>query len=300
MTDAEATGATGRPATVAETHRMTWPLEYDQLTPEQFARVCHLAATRAGIHLPAGKRQLVAARVRQRMRALRLVRYDEYFHRLERDAGGREAQALLDALTTNLTGFFREADHFAFLRDAVLPAVRARGRAPQLRIWSAGCATGEEAYSLAITVSESFARRDAGDVRILATDLSTRALAVARAGRYPAARLRGVSQVQRLRHFQPAGGDPSADWVVKPQLRRLVTFARLNLTADWPMRGPFDVIFCRNVMIYFAPETQAQLVPRFRALLAPRGWLFLGHAESLTGRTAGLRFAQPSVYQRAA
>jgi chemotaxis protein methyltransferase CheR len=262
-----------------------------ELSEAQFGEISRTVYDVAGIRLRPGKEGLVRSRLARRLRALGAGSYGEYLARVRADATGRELAEMVDALTTNKTSFFREPAHFDYLRERVLPALPAR---EPLRMWSAGCSTGEEPYSLAMVLRESLPDLARRDVRLLATDISSRVLAPARAGRYADAAVADVPPELLRRHFLRAGGA----WEVAPAVRSLVTFARLNLMAVWPMRGPFEAIFCRNVMIYFDKPTQQELVARFHALLAPGGHLFVGHAESLSGIAHGFSYVQPAVYRR--
>jgi chemotaxis protein methyltransferase CheR len=259
------------------------------LTGAQFEAIGAIAYDVAGILLPPGKEGLVRSRLARRLRACGTESFGEYLE-LVRDPAGDELSAMIDALTTNKTDFFRESAHFDYLARNVLPQL---GHAP-LRIWSAGCSTGEEPYTLAMVLRDAIPDLALRDVRVLATDVSRRVLAHAKAAVYGDAVARQVPDAVRRRHFTrcPDG------WQVGTQTRALVTFARLNLMAAWPMRGPFQAIFCRNVMIYFDRATQQRLVERFRALLAPGGHLFVGHAESLTALDHDLTYVQPAVYRR--
>ena len=220
---------------------------------------------------------------------------------VRRDAGGTEFTAMLDALSTNLTHFFRESSHFEYLAREFLPSIVAaaprRGR--RLRVWSAGCSSGEEPYSVAITLREHLPRPEGLDVRVLASDISTRMLATAREGVYPAERLQDVPGSVRSRYFECLAARPVRRYRVAEPLRRMITFARINLMEPWPMSGPFDVIFCRNVMIYFDKPTQERLIHRYWDVLTGGGVLFLGHSESLAGVAHRFRYVRPTVYRKA-
>ncbi len=206
----------------------------------------------------------------------------------------------IDSISTNLTGFFREPAHFDHLAQVVLPQIadRTAGQGRRLRIWSAGCSSGEEPYTVAIVMNEHIPDLDAWDARILATDLSTRMLARAREGTYEAHRLAEVPGGCLSRYFTCVHPRGERVYRVNDRLRRLVCFARLNLMEAWPMQGPFDVIFCRNVMIYFDKPTQSRLVEQFWRLLAPGGVLFVGHSESLARVKHGFEYVQPTVYRK--
>jgi chemotaxis protein methyltransferase CheR len=229
------------------------------------------------------------------MRTLGIQDYDEYLDYLVSDPSGDEIIHLLDVISTNVTSFFREDSHFRLLTEI------ARGwsaeRRACLRLWSAACSTGEEPYSMAMTLLEAAEGR-LMDFRILATDLSTRALAWARAGVYGADKTAAVRGDYRAKYFERDARHGSLLSVV-PTLRRCVTFARLNLAeVPFPMSGPFDVVFCRNVMIYFDAEVRRRLLTQIHLLLRPGGYLFVGHSESLSGLTAGFQTVQASVYQK--
>lgn len=258
------------------------PREF-RFTREEFDYLRKVVNDHTGIVLSEHKFDMVYARLVRRIRELGLSGFDAYVERVRSDHGDELAQ-LINAITTGLTAFFREPHHYQTLRDQVVPSARARRR---LRIWSAGCSSGEEPYSIAITVLEEIAdteREPEGwDIRVLATDLDTHALARARLGVYPIERLEPVSSVRRRRWFLRGRGTRSGEARVKPVLQQHVTFNRLNLLEDWPSLGAIDAIFCRNVMIYFDQPTKTRLLHRFRQTLGPGGWLFLGHSESLIG-----------------
>jgi len=263
-----------------------------ELTPEQFSRITRMLHEHAGIRMREGKEGLVRARLTKRLRALQLPDFDAYLTHVERDASRREFAEMIDVLTTNKTSFLREASHFEFLRKEVFPSLSG-----PVRLWSAGCSSGEEPYTLAMLCNESFADIATRDVRILATDISHRVLAQAKTGIYPAEQMGDVPGTWMQKYWVPkqdAAGRSVRE--ADRSLRKLVQFARLNLMERWPMQGPFDAILCRNVMIYFDKATQQQLVERYWALLRPGGYLFVGHSESLTGLTHRFRYVQPAVY----
>jgi chemotaxis protein methyltransferase CheR len=261
------------------------------LSPEDFRRVRRIAYERAGLAIPNGKEGLVRSRVAKRLRDRRIASFSEYLDVVEAEAGGEEMVKLIDLLTTNKTDFFREPAHFDYLLNHVVPEVVATGR--PLRIWSAGCSTGEEPYTLSMVLKEVLPARY--DVRILATDICTRVVAAAKAGTYSAQQLGDVSPARRQRWFTPT---PDGGAAVTAELRAPISFAHLNLMAQWPMSGPFDAIFCRNVMIYFDKPTVTRLVGRFHQLLTPGGHLFIGHSESLTAVEHSYRYVQPAVYAK--
>ncbi len=262
-------------------------------TADDFAEISRTVASVAGIQLREGKEGLVRARLARRLRQLGARSYREYLERVRADASRRELAHMVDLLTTNKTSFFREPAHFAVLRDAVAPAF---AREPGgLRVWSAGCSSGEEPYTIAMVLRAALADAEYRAARVLATDISERVLARARAGVYPDEAAADVEPALRARHFARAEG---GGWAVNAATRAPVHFAPLNLMGAWPMRGPFHAVFCRNVMIYFDKPTQAALVARFHALLAPGGYLFVGHSESLSAVEHSFAYVQPAVYRK--
>jgi chemotaxis protein methyltransferase CheR len=265
-----------------------------ELSESQFDAISRLTYQVCGINLQAGKQGLVKTRLARRLQTVGVADFDEYLEYLARDTSGTEMSAMLDALTTNKTSFFREVQHFEYVRSTVLPSLDAGWSG--LRIWSAGCSTGEEPYTLALLLHDEVPDLARRDVRILATDLSTRVLARAREGEYDQAAVEDIPPKLLNRYFTCIRTAPTRAFRVKPELQSLIRFARLNLMAPWPMRGPFDMIFCRNVMIYFDRPTQQRLVYRYWELLRPGGHLFVGHSESLTGLEHGFRYVQPAVY----
>jgi len=267
-----------------------------ELTDAQFASMSQLVKRIAGINLHEGKRELVKSRLAKRLRHLGMRDFDEYIEYLAADTTAGELTAMLDAISTNLTSFFRENAHFEFLATEVLGGWNASRR--PLRAWSAGCSSGEEAYSLAICLQEHLPQPARRDVKILATDLSTRVLTRAAGGVYEAERLENLSAALRQRYFTPVTHEGRRCFQVNDTIRRMITFGRLNLMEPWPMRGPFDLIFCRNVMIYFDKATQGALVNRFSDLLTSDGLLFIGHSESLTGIRHCFRYVQPTIYRK--
>ncbi|HKQ31097.1 MAG TPA: protein-glutamate O-methyltransferase CheR [Burkholderiales bacterium] len=268
------------------------------INDDEFNNLRKFIHTHTGIALADHKRALVCARLAKRLRHHQLSSYTEYYDLLTRhDHEERELVELINAITTNKTDFFREAHHFQFLTDTVFPAMREANRR-RIRLWCAGTASGEEAYTLAITVCESFASLTDWDVRILATDIDTNVLERAENGVYPEEVLERVPAPLRGRYFQ-RGVDENAGYVrVKPQAQSLIYFRRLNLMDEsWPMQGPFDVIFCRNVLIYFDKATQRKLLAHYAKLLRPEGYLMLGHAEVIHGFESVFEPVGHSIYQ---
>lgn len=267
------------------------------LTEAEFERVCVLLYRHSRIALVKGKEGLVRARLSKHLRRLKLTTFSDYFDHVECDRSGQELSELIDTLTTNRTNFFREIAHFDYLRHTVLPPLLAERR--PIRIWSAGCSTGDEPYTLAMLLADmapDFATRN---IRILATDLSSRVLAHAKAAEYPMSAVDDIPQALRHR-FTSVGTTPDKRqfFRIRDEVRAMVSFARLNLMADWPMQHPFDIIFCRNVMIYFDRETQQQLVQRFWERTVQGGHFFVGHSESLTPLRHNFRSLRPAVYTK--
>jgi len=247
---------------------------------EDFQALRTLVKSLTGIHLSDQKRELVYGRLTRRLRALELRSFAEYRERLKSDP--QELAELCNAITTNLTSFFREPHHFQYLRDRVLAPLAADPHGTRrLRIWSAACSSGEEPYSIAMTVLEALPDPGRWDVRILATDLDSEVLERARRGLYPADRIGNLSPGRLQRFFTPCEQAGGICHQVKPELVALVTFKQLNLIHTLPMRGPLDAIFCRNVVIYFDKDTQRELFARIARLQRPGDLLFLGHSESL-------------------
>lgn len=274
---------------------MIVPDSAPQLTSAQLASICATVQRLSGIALHEGKQELVRARLAKRLRALGLASYGEYLELIQRDRCGHELAQMVDALTTNKTSFFREPQHFDHLAQHLVPLWAQRGG--RVRLWSAGCSTGEEPYSLAMVLCEHSRELARCDLRILATDLSRRVLAHARRAIYPEEAVRAVDPALVRKYFFRIETPAGVEYRVCDEVRSYVRFARLNLVdPDWPLRGPFDVIFCRNVMIYFDQPTRAELVRRLVALLCPGGVLYVGHSESLSGCNHPLRYVQPAVY----
>ena len=273
----------------------------ETLSEAEFRHISDLVYRHCGINLHDGKRELVQARLVKRLRATGCHNAAEYLHYLEADGTGREFTFLIDAISTNLTSFFRETGHFDFLRERLLPELmsskRHRGDT-RVRAWSAGCSTGEEPYSLAMTMLETMGQEGPWDIKLLATDISTRALNIARTGMYEKHRVASVPPALRARYFTVNRMEGQTVYEVSSRLRQMVRFAHLNLMDAWPFTGPFDFIFCRNVMIYFDKPTQQKLVGRFWECLEGGGYLFTGHSESLTGVAHRFRYVQPTIYMK--
>jgi chemotaxis protein methyltransferase CheR len=265
---------------------------------EDFQALRKLVRDVTGISLSEQKRELVYGRLARRLRALNLRTFREYREVLSRDDGSELVQ-FCNAITTNLTAFFREPHHFDHLKNEILaPLLRKPTAARRVRIWSAGCSTGEEPYSIAISVLESVPDIERWDIRILATDLDSDVLEKARRGVYAADRLQALSTERRERFFVPHPEAKEPSYQVRPELARLLTVKQLNLMHPFPMKGPLDVIFCRNVVIYFDKDTQRDLIARMSRLQRPGDLLFLGHSETLFKVSTDYNLIGRTIYRR--
>ncbi len=263
----------------------------------EFRFLSDFVTRHCGITMGEQKRQLLQGRLQRRLRALGLAGFEDYCELLRQDPD-RELGEFVSAVSTNVTAFFRESHHFDYLAEQ-LPKWLAERRGGRLRIWSAGCSTGEEPYTLAMVLAEAMeSHRGPADALILATDLSPAALETARAGIYPLQRLDGVNEQRRRRWFQRGSGVQAGKVRVHPRLRELVRVRPLNLLHDWPMQGLFDVILCRNVVIYFDTSTKRRLFERFGAALQPHGKLLLGHSESMNGLTDRFALIGRTIYEK--
>ena len=270
-----------------------------EFTDRDFAFLRDVVMEHSGISLGEQKRQLVYGRLTRRLRQLRLDSFRQYCAYVEQHLDA-ELGELINAITTNLTSFFRENHHFEHLADSALPETQARNAAThRLRLWSAGCSTGEEPYSIAMTVAETLGSSASGwDARILATDIDSQVVAKAQAGVYPQDRIEGISPPRQRRWFSRGTGPNSGKVRISRDLQELIAFRQLNLLKDWPMRGPFDIIFCRNVVIYFDKETQRTLFNRYADMLVPNGYLYVGHSESLHRISDRFKLIGKTIYQR--
>ncbi|MES2847306.1 MAG: protein-glutamate O-methyltransferase [Pseudomonadota bacterium] len=253
-----------------------------EFTDDDFARITTLVRSRMGISLAPTKRPLVYSRLIRRLRALGLTGFPAYIDLLHSPNGEAEREQLITAVTTNVTAFFRERHHFDQLKSEVLPPLIARARSGgRVRIWSAACSSGEEPYSIASCVHDLCPEAGRLDIRILSTDIDRAILERAETGLYPIENCAAVPPDLGRKLFSAnTQGDQRS---IAPDLRALITFRRLNLIEQWPMRGPFDIIFCRNVVIYFDRDTQETLWSRFLATLPEGGALMIGHSERVTG-----------------
>ena len=279
---------------------MSAQLEEQQLSDKEFGFICQLVYDETGIVLGEKKREMVHRRIMRRLRELKLKNFKVYIQLLQNHESG-ELPNFINAITTNLTSFFRENHHFQYLKDDFLPEHFDHfSNSRRLRIWSAGCSTGEEPYSLAMTLLETNGvNLDLWDVKILATDLDSEVISTGIKGVYSFDRVEKVPTQIRSKYFQKSSKEGSEVVRVKQDLREFITFKQFNfLSSAWPMKGPFDVIFCRNVLIYFDKETQTKLVNKFCSLLRPGGCLMLGHSESVGKHIGGLEMIGRTIFRR--
>lgn len=276
--------------------------EVKDLTTRDYQRIRRLVYAKSGINLGDGKIQLVRARLGKRVRKGGYASYGEYFNHVENDPSGEELCLLLDAISTNTTHLFRENRHFELLRDIITRWVDDRAWRQQhsaLRIWSAGCSSGEEPYSLAMVAHHALAGCPGVELKILATDLSVQMLSQAKLGVFESHKVGTVPPQYKSKYLRKVTPDDRVCLQVVPELRRLITFSRFNLmTPTFPFRHAFDIVFCRNVMIYFDRPTQQALVNRFADQLHGGGYLMIGHSESLNGTEHPLAYVEPTVYRK--
>lgn len=261
------------------------------LAPQEFDQIRQLAYRTFGLDLKSGKEELVSARLRKLVRGGGFRCFQDYYRSVVQDRTGKSLLALIDALATNHTSFLREPDHFQFLRDQVVPAMGARD---PIDVWSAACSTGEEVWTLAMVLDEALPHRR---VRITASDISNKALSFAQRAVYPAERCHGVSATWLSRYFA-AAGRPPVSYQITAALRAQAVFRRINLVESYSWPHPFPIIFCRNVMIYFDRQTQERVIAGLSRHLEPGGYLFVGHAESLTRVSHSLEYVRPAVYRK--
>ena len=269
------------------------PTEAD-LTDADFNAIVALVRDTAGISLGTNKRDLVFGRLNRRLRVLGLTRFTDYCALLDSADGAAERGEMINAITTNLTSFFREPHHFKFLASDILPALLASSERRRLRVWSAACSSGEEPYSIAMVLNRALAGKRDWDARILATDIDTNMIATAEEGNYEAQRANAIpADFARLVTRRADGRVAMTDG-----LKQLIAFRPLNLLGAWPMRGKFDVIFCRNVVIYFEKAVQRILFERFADLLTPDGYLLIGHSETLFRVTDRFESLGHTIYRK--
>lgn len=269
-------------------------------TDKHFDVLRNLVREHTGIALSDIKKELVYGRLSRRLRKLNMGDFDSYLKLLKKD-GNDELGDFVNSVTTNLTSFFREDHHFQYLQTTLLPMLMSRRKDNRrIRIWSAGCSTGQEPYSIAMVVRETVPNIDNWDIKILATDIDTNVLATAEQGVYDPKKVEGVSKTRLQRWFMKGKGDKSDLVRVKPELRELITFRQLNLLKGWPMQGLFDVLFCRNVVIYFDKDTQRVLFDRFANTLEEDAHMFIGHSESLFKVTDRFELLGKTIHKKCA
>lgn len=272
-----------------------------ELSEKDYTDFSSLIYEKCGIYLHKGKRELLRARLAKVLRKHDFASVREYYTHLVSDQTGKELIRLLDSISTNLTFFFREPKHFDFLSSVAVPKLIDPGRnggRKRLNVWCAGCSSGEEAYSIAITLLEALPSTLAPEVSILATDISTRMLSAASRGVYSEEKVEKISYEWKRRYFQKGIKSWEGYYRVKPCLRQVIEFKRFNLVEPFSFGASFDIVFCRNVMIYFDKPTQERLVNRFAGVLSKEGYFLIGHSESLTGIEHPFRYVQPSIYVR--
>jgi chemotaxis protein methyltransferase CheR len=269
----------------------TEPDRVKPLEPREFDQIRHLAHRTFGLDLKSGKEELVSARLSRLVRTGGFGSFQEYYRHVLGDSTGAALAGMIDALATNHTSFLREPEHFRFLRQQVLPSLASR---QPVEVWSAACSTGEEVWTLAFLLNDAFPSRT---IRITATDISNKALEFAERAIYPSERCHELPAGWLSRYLVPESASPNA-YRVCPRVRMQATFHRMNLVDRLAWHRLFPVIFCRNVMIYFDRQTQQQVVEQLAACLEPGGYLFVGHAESLTRISHPLEYVRPAVYRK--
>ncbi len=261
-----------------------------------FQAIREFVYERSGITLGENKQALVRARIAKRMRRLNIPTYEEYMELVRSDSSGVEIEQMLDAISTNTTHFYREAAHFDLIHQILRGWISRKMR--KLRIWSAACSTGEEPYTLAMELLEGIGNYPL-DIKILATDLAPSVLKIAMKGEYTEEKIDPVPKLIKNKYFIKTDTRDGLIYTVRPEVKDLIVFRQFNLSViPYPLKNPLDIIVCRNVMIYFDRNIRARLVNEFHRLLKPGGYLFVGHAESITGLSRGFKCLKPSVYLR--
>ncbi|NOQ94499.1 MAG: chemotaxis protein CheR [Methylophaga sp.] len=269
-----------------------------EFSDANFERIRQFVSEHTGIVLTDKKKDMVYGRLSKRVRKGGFGSFDAFCDALE-SGDEDEEEFMINAITTNLTAFFRENHHFEYLAEKVIPElVEQKGHNKRLRIWSAGCSTGEEPYSIAMTLKECLPNFDEWDVKILATDLDANVVAQGQSGIYRADRITGIPDDRIKRWFRRGRGEQSDMVKVSSELQQMISFKRLNLLHEWPMSGPFDLMFCRNVVIYFDKDTQRVLFDRYADILAPEAHLFIGHSETLYKVTARFDSLGHTIYRK--
>jgi chemotaxis protein methyltransferase CheR len=275
------------------------------ISDRDFSLYQKLIYSRAGICLSPTKKAFLESRLSRRVRELGMDSFQAYYQYVAQNQNGGELDQLLDRVSTNKTHFFREPAQFGFLEQHVVPDWKAQGdsglRPRRMRVWSAGCSTGEEPYSLAMVLLDHFPPGSGWQIEIIATDLSSRALKSAQKAIWSIAKAREIPQSYLKRFMLKGTGSQQANMKAGPEIQAIIRFQHLNLNDDhYAMTGPFDLIFCRNVLIYFDAQSRARVVDRLVNYLAPAGFLLVGHAESLSGVSDRIRHVRPTIYVQVA
>jgi chemotaxis protein methyltransferase CheR len=271
-----------------------------KFTDQDFNHLRELVGKHTGISLADNKKELVYGRISRRLRALRINSFQEYRSLLEKGESD-ELEQFTNLITTNLTAFFREPHHFDYMKGTIIPELlKSRRDSKKIRIWSAGCSTGEEPYSIAIALKEAMPNPGPWELQILATDLDSDVLAHGKAGIYTEDRLSGISDQRLKKWFYKGSGTNQGKVKVHKDLQDLITFQQLNLMGSWPMKSQFDIIFCRNVVIYFDKPTQEKLFGRFANALVQDGRMIVGHSETLNKVTDRFDLLGKTIYEKAA
>lgn len=257
---------------------------------EHFRKIADILYDYAGIYVNESKKELVRTRILKRINEIGLSSFDDYMKKIDFDLS--ERYMMIDILTTNKTDFFREIEHFKFMRENIFPFYKGK----KIRIWSAGCSYGKEPYSIAIELIEYF--KNEPDKKILATDISRRMINTAKAGVYEEDDITEEINPDYLKRYFELYNKNEKLYKIKEEVKSYVSFAVLNLMDEWPMKGPFDIIFCRNVMIYFDRKTQENLINRFYNIISDGGYLFVGHSESLNSMNHNYKYIEPAVYRK--
>lgn len=265
------------------------------MSDSNFEYLRKLALENTGIELGEHKKEMVYSRIIRRLRTLQLPDFDSYCQYLDSHMSS-EMTDFINSITTNLTSFFREDHHFSFIEKTLLPELRARPGGKRVRIWSAGCSTGEEPYSIAMTLLDAGVD-NTWDARVTASDLDSNVVAHARAGIYLADSVKACGE-QRMRLYFDAVANNPRQMQIRDRVKSLVAFQQLNLLSPWALPGSFDLIMCRNVVIYFSKDTQRRLFDRYAGMLTPNGYLIIGHSESLYGVSDRFRNLGKTIYQK--
>lgn len=267
------------------------------ITPKEFEQLAKYIKDHSGIHLKNEKQTLVESRLSSLLMQLQMSSYEEYYAKLKSDDSGMEMSRLLDKITTNHTYFMREAEHFIFFKNEVLPYLENKVTNRDLRIWCAASATGEEPYTLAFMLEDYFGNKLPGwDKKLLATDISNKALEAAVRGVYSSDEVKSLSKLWLMTYFTK---QPNGDFGIKPSLKKEIIYRRFNLLEKrYPFKKKFHVIFCRNVMIYFDEPTKDKVIKQLYEALEPGGYLFVGHSESVNRNIHPFKYIQPAVYRK--